>query len=485
MILFVNLRRVFGIQIVVTGSDGSVIPFEKYRKFSFNINHLLEDYRNMLGDTPQEDIKFKNDKYRIILKDLIRHPVFFAMRPFRSWSIKIDHVTESQLPINISVKDKLNSKVWVGRQPALNGVLPSDLDVSLELDYLRGIDTLDVLVRAANLEDAEYDFFLSDTFKLQDDRFGGSPTLSHDEICNARIFSGRIVLDQDSIFPISNYRNEISIHKPGYLQKENLGDRFFVINAFRESARIDKALFVGASSSWFHFLIECVPRLISIPEEKRNNVPVILPEGLPPQIVAVCEKLTSAQVKSVKLMESVEIDRLIVGIERNVVDPLEFEFRKKHIQRAITEIKNSTEKSAKNSESSDKVYLLRPNGLFRPMQNQNQILRLLRRSGFVIISPERMSLESVVKIMSTARLIVAESGAAITNVLFANPGAKLIEIYPGKGPLTFWPELASISGVKVEKLMSKRLVVGPRGIARDGIYVSKRKLKQLVRKSLR
>jgi hypothetical protein len=183
-------------------------------------------------------------------------------------------------------------------------------------------------------------------------------------------------------------------------------------------------------------------------------------------------------------MESVKIDKLLVGIERSVTDPLEFEFRKNYIQIAIAEIRKLSVKSVNDSKGFDKVYLLRPNGLFRPLQNQRQILRFLRRIGFEIISPETMSLDDVVKVMSSARVIVAESGAAITNVLFARPGAILIEIYPGKGPLTFWPELASISGVKVEKLMSKRLVIGPRGIARDGIYVSKRKLNKLIHKSL-
>jgi hypothetical protein len=484
MILLVNLRQVFGMQIVITGSDGSAISFEKNRRLSFNTKYLLEDHKNMLGDTRQEDIKFKNNKYLIILKDFIRHPVLFAMRPLRTWSIKIEHISQKQLPITVSVENKLNPKVWVGRQPVLNGVLPSDLDVSLELDYLRGINTLDILVRAAYLENVNYDFFCSHLFKMQEIEFGNSPLISQVEISNAKILSGRIVLEQDSIFPVSNYRNEVSVHKAGYLQKDDVFDGFFVINTFSERNRIEEALYIGASSSWFHFLIECVPRLIAIPKEKRVKLPVVVPAGLPSQIVTVCEKLTDAKVIPVRLMESVKIDKLLVGIERSVTDPLEFEFRKNYIQIAIAEIRKLSVKSVNDSKGFDKVYLLRPNGLFRPLQNQRQILRFLRRIGFEIISPETMSLDDVVKVMSSARVIVAESGAAITNVLFARPGAILIEIYPGKGPLTFWPELASISGVKVEKLMSKRLVIGPRGIARDGIYVSKRKLNKLIHKSL-
>lgn len=484
MILLVNLRQIFGMQIVITGSDGSAILFEKKRKFSFNTKYLLKDQENMLGDTRQEDIKFKNDKFVIILKDFIRHPIFFALRPLRTWSIKIKDISQEQLPITVSVKNRLNSKVWVGRQAVLNGVLPSDLDVSLELDYLRGINALDVLVRAAHLENINYEFFRPHLLKMQVIEVGNRPEISHVEISNARILSGRLVLEQDSILPVSNYRNEISIQDPGYLHKDDETGGFFAINSFMERNKVEKALYIGSSSSWFHFLIECVPRLIAIPRELRVKSPVILPAGLPSQIVTVCEKLTEATVIPIKLMESVMIDRLVVGIERNVTDPLEFRFRRVHIQNAIHEIKRLLATSENHAECSEKIFLLRPNGLFRPMQNQRQILRLLRKCGFEIISPENMSLDRVVKVMSSAKLIVAESGAAITNVLFASPGARLIEIYPGKGPLKFWPELASISEVRVEKLMSRKLVLGPRGIARDGIYVSKRKLKQLIYKSL-
>ena len=434
----------------------------------------------MLGDTRREDIKFTNKKCLIIIKDLIRHPIIFVLRPFRTWSIKTESISVEQLPIKISIRNISDPKVWVSRQAVLNGVLPTDLDVSLELDYLRGINRLDAMVRSANLETVRYSFYHPETFKMQNLDVQKKPELTHVAISEATIISGRLVIHNNTILPISNYRNEVSVHKPAYLQKTESTDEFQIINSFWETTRIERAIYFGSSSSWFHFLIECLPRLISIPKEERWQTPVILPGGLPSQIIEVCEKLTGVEPIQVKMMESVIIERLILGIERNVTDPLEFQFREKNINFAISEIKSSLRKHENHSEVFDKIFLLRPNGLFRPMQNQRQILRFLKKSGFMIVSPEKLDLERVVEIMSGAKLIVAESGAAITNIIFANKGAALIEIYPGKGPLTFWPELASISGVEVTKIMSKSLMLGPRGIARDGIYVSKRELKDII-----
>lgn len=480
MILLINLRKGFRVEIELTGSDGSKISFRANRRFSFNTNYLLNDQKYMLGETRREDIKFSNNKYLIILKDLVRHPIIFVLRPFRTWSIKTESISAEKLPIKVSISNILDPKVWVSRQAVLNGVLPTDLDVSLELDYLRGINRLDAMVRSANLETLQYSFYNPETLKMQNLNVQNKPELTHVAISEATIISGRLVIHNNTILPISNYRNEVSIHKPAYLQKTEANDEFQIINSFWEKTRVERAIYFGSSSSWFHFLIECLPRLISIPKEERWQTPVILPEGLPSQIIEVCEKLTGAESIQVKMMESVIIERLILGMERNVTDPLEFQFRKKHIQFAISEIKSLLRKPENHSEVFDKIFLLRPNGLFRPMQNQRQILRYLKKSGFTIVSPEKLDLERVVEIMSGAKLIVAESGAAITNVIFANKGSTLIEVYPGKGPLTFWPALASISGVEVTKIMSKSLIIGPRGIARDGIYVSKRELRSII-----
>jgi capsular polysaccharide biosynthesis protein len=126
----------------------------------------------------------------------------------------------------------------------------------------------------------------------------------------------------------------------------------------------------------------------------------------------------------------------------------------------------------------EKIYLMRPRGLFRPLQNEKRVLSGLTTMGFKVISPERLDFHEVLKYMTNARIIVAESGAALTNILFALPGAKIIELYPGKGPMTFWPELAEIAGAEVRKIMSLPCPIGPRGLARDGIYIPFRKLKR-------
>ena len=257
-------------------------------------------------------------------------------------------------------------------------------------------------------------------------------------------------------------------------------DSYRVVRTHKTHEPVEKAIFVGFSSSWFHFLIECLPRLISIPSDLRNETPVILPSSTPKQIVTLCEAITNAKSMSLDIFEKVQVRRLYIGEETGVIDPLEFKFRIHAIRQAISEIRVKFPTQQEDLKIQKKLFIKRPKGLFRPLQNEKKLVTGLIRMGFTVISPERLEFYEVLRYMTNARFIVVESGAAMTNLLFTLPGTKILELYPGKGPMTFWPELASIAGAEVKKIMSIPCPIGPRGISRDGIYIRFRGLKKTI-----
>lgn len=441
----------------------------------------MKDLELMLGKTRTEDVIFNTNSNMLLLKDFLRNPRFFIERLFKTWEIKIEDVSNSSLPIKFEFKKDRDTPIWVSRQAALAGVTPSDLDVSLELDYLRSPRKFELMIRSAVSEyKTKYEMYEQKEFKMATTEDCQSPLLGHKTYENVEIMSGRVITKSDEIIPVSNYRNEISVHHAGYLAKSEGSESYSVLRTYRNGEPLDKAIYVGYSSSWFHFLIECIPRLISIPKELRENTPLILPKDAPRQIVSICESLTKTKTIEVDRLEKILIKEIYLGIETGVVDPLEFEFRKAAIKRAVTEIRTNFTLNH-NDEKKTKIYIKRPTGLFRPLQNEKKVISGLSKLGFKVISPEKMEFAEVLTYMTNARIIVAESGAALTNVLFTLPGARIVELYPGKGPMTFWPELAAIADAEVKKVMSIRCPIGPRGIARDGIYVSMRKLKKTIK----
>lgn len=456
------------------------LTYSHRRKFDLGKKSLVKDFELMLGETKPIDVLFSTNPNILLLKDFLRNPLFFLGRIFKTWEIEIEDVTNSSLPINFEFKNQRNTRIWVSRHAALAGVTPSDLDLSLELDYLRSPRKFELMIRSAENDDEnKYDMYCQNEVKMAIKDNSQDPLLGYRSYENVEIISGRVIIRSDEIIPVSNYRNEVTIHHAGYLARRENSESFSVLRTYKNHEPIEKAIYVGYSSSWFHFLIECLPRLISIPNEHREYTPVILPKDVPRQIVSICESLTKVKIIEVERLERIQILQVYLGVETGVTDPLEFSFRKTAIQKAVAEIRTSLILSDDNK-NMKKIYMKRPKGLFRPLQNEIRLLSGLTKLGFEVISPENMEFDEVLKCMTNARIIVAESGAALTNVLFTLPGARIIELYPGKGPMTFWPELAAIAGAEVKKVMSIRCPIGPRGIARDGIYVPFKKLKKTI-----
>ena len=66
----------------------------------------------------------------------------------------------------------------------------------------------------------------------------------------------------------------------------------------------------------------------------------------------------------------------------------------------------------------------------RRLRNREAVEMAMRRLGFAVIIPDRLTLAEQAAAMGHARLVVAESGAALANIGFCPPGALVLELQP-------------------------------------------------------
>jgi hypothetical protein len=71
----------------------------------------------------------------------------------------------------------------------------------------------------------------------------------------------------------------------------------------------------------------------------------------------------------------------------------------------------------------------------------------------------------------SAKIIVAESGAALTNVMFAEDKTTLIELHPALDYSDFWRDYSSNFIQDYEKVYGKKRLFGRKGVARDGFVI--------------
>ena len=76
------------------------------------------------------------------------------------------------------------------------------------------------------------------------------------------------------------------------------------------------------------------------------------------------------------------------------------------------------------------LYIRRGRARARGTANESELIRFLQRYGFVAVTLDGLSVSEQAKLFTNAAAIVGTHGAALTNLLFARPCTKVIEIFP-------------------------------------------------------
>jgi hypothetical protein len=173
--------------------------------------------------------------------------------------------------------------------------------------------------------------------------------------------------------------------------------------------------------------------------------------------------------------EAINVERLFIVREFGVGDPID-SIQRSHI---LKDFKDQIIGQVQPGDVNEfeKIYLRRPRNLYRPLQNENQVARTLHKDGFVSIYPEEHLLDDFIKIIQSAEYVVAESGAAITNLMFAQEGTKFMEILPAIAIVDFWKNFVEIFGIKYSVIQGKTDRLGSKGYAHDGYKISINDLK--------
>jgi len=100
----------------------------------------------------------------------------------------------------------------------------------------------------------------------------------------------------------------------------------------------------------------------------------------------------------------------------------------------------------------ERIYLSRPDAGRRQLVNGSELLAALEARGFVSLQPEQLSVTEQAKLLSSAKCVVAPHGAALTNMIFAPPGALLLELFHPQHKNRCYVNLAAACGHRYASL---------------------------------
>lgn len=100
----------------------------------------------------------------------------------------------------------------------------------------------------------------------------------------------------------------------------------------------------------------------------------------------------------------------------------------------------------------EKIYLSRRGGRGRQIVNEAELEAALTARGFVSLQPETLSVAEQVERLGAARCVVAPHGAALSNLAFAPPGVRLLELFHPQHKNRCYVNLAAACGHRYASL---------------------------------
>lgn len=91
-----------------------------------------------------------------------------------------------------------------------------------------------------------------------------------------------------------------------------------------------------------------------------------------------------------------------------------------------TLLKTSTSNS---SDTVDRIYISRGQAIDRKILNEPEVIDLLGKFGFKAVLMETLSMAEKASLLTSAKAIVAPHGSGLGNLIFCNPGVKVVEIF--------------------------------------------------------
>ena len=93
---------------------------------------------------------------------------------------------------------------------------------------------------------------------------------------------------------------------------------------------------------------------------------------------------------------------------------------------------------------SERVFVTRQSAEWRKFQNEDEMADIALRAGYSLVDPGAMSLAQQIMIFKGARQVAGITGAGMTNIAFAAPGARVRLFVPRSMPDTFFWFIAQI-----------------------------------------
>lgn len=227
------------------------------------------------------------------------------------------------------------------------------------------------------------------------------------------------------------------------------------------------------SPNYAHWLTEILPKIaIFCSLKKFNDVPLIIDDNLHPNIlesimlivknhrkIYILKKKTLIKVKKLYLMSAAGY---VPFDARNGSNDNSHGIFSPDALSLLRDKVFSFIKSLPAKEYPNKIYIKR-NSDYRLLTNFKEVEKIILNKGYVKIEPEKFSFLEQVAIFKNAKYIIAPTGAALANLIFASSKVKINIMICGDKKIKYWywQNVARSINLKVNYILGSPAPINP------------------------
>jgi len=224
--------------------------------------------------------------------------------------------------------------------------------------------------------------------------------------------SKKSLMTSTEVFGVFNKKKYIHYFKNNYIN--NLESNINSMNT------IENSFIVGSSENYFHTLIDYFPRLFTLNKTLLKYIDSIVFSKNIPKNNKMLEYL----------LEKMNLKKKIILIDnksylfKKSIYPLNLNYDKRLIF-----LKKIFKRKIDNSNLKN-IFISRSDSQNRRIINENNLVKYLKKFNFKTYVLGKLNFIDQIKLFEEAKIIVSMHGAGLANLVFTNPEAKVVEIFP-------------------------------------------------------
>ena len=207
----------------------------------------------------------------------------------------------------------------------------------------------------------------------------------------------------------------------------------------------------GAIDYYYHWVIDSIPKLHLL---RQSGLLEQIDYFLVPNYVLPFQKqylkhfgIDESKIINATKVRHIEADRLVIASYIRIMA---------HLPTWVPEFLRRSFVTEAPQAKGKLIYISRKDSpLSRKVVNEAQVVELLKPMGFEVYVLSGLDIWEQARLFNSAALIVASHGGGLTNLVFCNPGTKLLEFFPENYVNHLFYDIATKGGITYDYMVYK------------------------------